>query len=123
MKVIKGTHNEAVIYATTIEASCEQQVLDLCNESWAADCKIRIMPDCHSGKGRLMSRTEAKRTLSLDAFQSTMQGIYSSTVNQSTIDEAPMAYKPIEEILENIKDTVTVEKRIKPVYNIKSEGD
>ena len=75
------------------------------------------------GAGRLMSRTEAKRTLTLDAFQSTMQGIYSSTVNQSTIDEAPMVYKPIEEILENIKDTVDVVKRIRPVYNIKSEGD
>ena len=57
MKTIKGSHNTAIIYATTIEASCEQQVLDLCNESWTSDCKIRIMPDCHSGKGCVIGTT------------------------------------------------------------------
>lgn len=75
------------------------------------------------GAGRLMSRTEARRILTLDTFQSTMQGIYSSTINESTLDEAPMAYKPIDEILENIKDTVDVVKHIKPIYNIKSGNE
>lgn len=73
------------------------------------------------GAGRLMSRTQAKNTLSMADFKDSMKGIYSSTINGSTLDEAPMAYKPIEEILENIIDTVTVETQIKPVYNIKAE--
>ena len=73
------------------------------------------------GAGRLMSRTEAKKVLSLTDFKDTMKGVYSSTVGESTIDEAPSAYKPIAEILENIKDTVDVVKQIKPVYNIKAE--
>jgi RNA-splicing ligase RtcB len=73
------------------------------------------------GAGRLMSRNEAKKRLQLADFQYIMKGIYSSTVGESTLDEAPGAYKPIEEILDNIKDTVDVVKQIKPVFNIKAE--
>jgi RNA-splicing ligase RtcB len=73
------------------------------------------------GAGRLMSRKEAKRTLSLDEFKETMKDVYSSTVNGSTLDEAPKAYKPIAEILENVKETVDVVTQIKPIYNIKAE--
>ncbi len=72
------------------------------------------------GAGRLMGRNEAKKKLSMDEFSETMKGIYSTTVNNSTLDEAPMAYKPIQEILDNIQDTITVDKIIKPVYNYKS---
>jgi RNA-splicing ligase RtcB len=82
-------------------------------------------PDFNSsaphGAGRLMSRKEAKRRLNLDDFRDTMKDIYSTTVNESTLDEAPDAYKPIAEILENIKETVDVIKHIKPIYNIKSD--
>lgn len=49
-----------------------------------------------------------------------MKGIYSSSVMESTIDESPMVYKPMEEIMENIKDTVDIMKVIKPVYNFKA---
>jgi len=49
-----------------------------------------------------------------------MEGIYSSTVGRSTIDEAPMAYKPMDEIIENIQDTVTIDAVLKPVYNFKA---
>ena len=49
-----------------------------------------------------------------------MEGIWTSSVNKNTIDESPMVYKPIEEIKENIKDTVEIEKIIKPVYNFKA---
>jgi RNA-splicing ligase RtcB len=49
-----------------------------------------------------------------------MSGIYTTSVNQSTIDESPMAYKPIDEIVENIKDTVEIQKIIKPIYNFKA---
>ena len=72
------------------------------------------------GAGRLMSRAKAKETIKLEDFQNSMKGIYSSTVNTSTIDESPFAYKPIESILENIEETVEVVKVIKPVYNFKA---
>lgn len=72
------------------------------------------------GAGRIMSRSKAKELVSLEEFKKSMSGIWTTSVCQSTIDESPMAYKPIEEIVENIKDTVTVERIIKPVYNFKS---
>ena len=68
-----------------------------------------------------MSRNKAKKQLNLADFKTIMKDVFSTTVNASTLDEAPMAYKPIVEILENIKDTVDVVKQIKPVYNIKAE--
>lgn len=72
------------------------------------------------GAGRIMSRSKAKENISLSDFENSMCGIYTTSVNQSTIDESPMAYKPAKEILENIKDTVDVVKVIKPVYNFKA---
>ena len=74
------------------------------------------------GAGRLMSRTEAKNSLSMREFKDTMKGIYSSSIGRDTIDEAPMAYKPMEEILSYISDTVDVVDVIKPIYNFKA-GD
>lgn len=74
------------------------------------------------GAGRLMSRSKAKERISLDDFKKSMDGIYSTSVNQSTLDESPMAYKPINEIIENIKDTVDVVDIIKPIYNFKSSN-
>lgn len=72
------------------------------------------------GAGRLMSRSAAKGTLSLEQYANEMQGIYSTSVNASTLDEAPMAYKPIKEILENIRSTVDIIEVIKPIYSFKS---
>ncbi len=72
------------------------------------------------GAGRIMSRSKAKETVSLEEFEQSMRGIYTTSVNRSTIDESPMAYKPIEEIMENIKDTVEIVKIIKPIYNFKA---
>ena len=72
------------------------------------------------GAGRIMSRSKAKELVSLEEFKKSMSGIWTTSVCQSTIDESPMAYKPIEEIKENIQDTVTIEKIIKPVYNFKA---
>ena len=54
------------------------------------------------------------------SFKSEMKGIYSSCISKETLDEAPFAYRPIDEITEIIKDTVTIEKIIKPVYNFKA---
>lgn len=75
------------------------------------------------GAGRLMSRNEAKKKITMETFRASMEGIYSTTINPSTLDEAPDAYKPIEEIKENIKETVDIVTQIKPVYNIKASED
>ena len=74
------------------------------------------------GAGRLMSRSKAKENVSMEEFKRTMEeaGIYSTSVNRSTLDESPMAYKPMEEIIENIKDTVDIVNVIKPIYNFKA---
>lgn len=72
------------------------------------------------GAGRLMSRSKAKELLSVDEFKDTMSNVWTSTVNQSTLDEAPMAYKSIDDIVNNIGDTVEILKVIKPVYNFKA---
>ena len=72
------------------------------------------------GAGRLLSRTAAQGTLSLDAFQRQMRGIYTTCVSQSTLDESPMAYKGIDAILSQIGPTAEVVTRIRPVYNFKA---
>lgn len=72
------------------------------------------------GAGRLMSRSKAKENLNMEEYKKSMEGIYTTSVNYSTLDEAPMAYKPMEEILDNIQDTVEIYKIIKPIYNFKA---
>ncbi|MCL2756977.1 MAG: RtcB family protein [Coriobacteriia bacterium] len=72
------------------------------------------------GAGRIMSRTAAKESITITQFEKSMEGIFSSTVNRSTLDEAPFAYKPMEEIIANIGDTVDIVKTIKPLYNFKA---
>ena len=73
------------------------------------------------GAGRIMSRNEAFRTLSVEEFEKQMEGIYSSTVNKNTLDESPMAYKDMKDIVDNIGPTAEIIKIIKPVYNFKAE--
>jgi RNA-splicing ligase RtcB len=73
------------------------------------------------GAGRLMSRTKAKETLSMSDYKNAMIGIYSSSVCESTLDEAPMAYKSIEEIMEAIEPTVNIITKIRPIYNFKAK--
>lgn len=72
------------------------------------------------GAGRIMSRSKAKELLSMEEYKNTMDGIFTTSVSESTIDEAPMAYKPMDEIVGNIKDTVDIIKIIKPIYNFKA---
>jgi RNA-splicing ligase RtcB len=72
------------------------------------------------GAGRLMSRTKAKDTLSMEAYKEAMKGIYTTSVNESTLDEAPMAYKYLEDIVNNATDTVDIIDVVKPVYNFKA---
>lgn len=72
------------------------------------------------GAGRIMSRNQAKESLSLEVYKKSMCGIYTTSVNEETIDEAPMVYKPIEEIVTNIEDNVIIDKILKPIYNFKA---
>ena len=75
------------------------------------------------GAGRIMSRNKARESISMESFRESMEGIYTTSVCESTIDESPMAYKPMDEIIENIKDTVDISEIIKPVYNFKTSED
>lgn len=72
------------------------------------------------GAGRLMSRAKARENIDLNEYVESMKGIYSTTVNNETIDEAPSAYKPADEIVSLVKDTVEIDDRIYPVYNFKA---
>ena len=72
------------------------------------------------GAGRLMSRTKAKNTLSMEEYRAAMEGIYTTSVNPATLDEAPMAYKAIEDIIDVIRESVDVIDVMKPIYNFKA---
>ena len=72
------------------------------------------------GAGRLLSRGKARATLTLEEFQKEMEGIYSTSINHSTIDESPMAYKKLEDIVDNVAPTVDILTQIKPIYNFKA---
>ena len=72
------------------------------------------------GAGRLMSRSQAKESFTVSEFKKQMKGIYTTSVNQQTLDECPMAYKSIEDIVDNIGDTVEINDIIKPIYNFKA---
>ncbi|MBQ4559997.1 MAG: RtcB family protein [Tyzzerella sp.] len=75
------------------------------------------------GSGRIMKREDIKSHFTVSSFKSEMKGIYSSCINKDTLDEAPFAYRALEDIAEVIKDTVTITKVIKPIYNYKAGGD
>ena len=72
------------------------------------------------GAGRIMSRTKAVETLSLEEYRETMKGIYTTSVSEATLDEAPMAYKSLADILDVVQETVDVIEVLKPVYNFKA---
>ena len=72
------------------------------------------------GAGRLMSRSKAKETLNMEEYQKMMEGIYTTSVNKATLDEAPMAYKSLEDIIDVIRESVDVIDVMKPIYNFKA---
>ena len=74
------------------------------------------------GAGRLMSRREAKETFTVSEFKKQMNGIYTTSIGQGTLDECPMAYKSMNDIVNNISPTVSIDSIIKPIYNFKA-GD
>lgn len=72
------------------------------------------------GAGRVMSRAKAKESIDLDEYKASMRGIYTTSVNEQTLDEAPMAYKALEDIMDVIKESVDVIEVLKPIYNFKA---
>lgn len=74
------------------------------------------------GAGRLMSRSKAKSELSMESFKDEMREVYTTSVCKSTLDESPMAYKPMQSIVDNIQDTVEIKAILKPVYNFKANN-
>lgn len=72
------------------------------------------------GAGRIMSRKKAKENLSMDQYRETMKGIYTTSINENTLDEAPMAYKSLEDIIDVIKESVEIIDVMKPIYNFKA---
>ena len=87
-------------------------------------CKGKGNPDWNysapHGAGRIYSRTTAKKELSVEEFQKEMEGIYTTTADSTTLDESPMAYKSMEEIVKHIEPTIEIIKQIRPVYNFKA---
>ena len=87
-------------------------------------CKGKGNPDWNysapHGAGRLYKRSVAKNILSLEDYEKSMEGIYTTSIGKGTLDESPMAYKPAEAILSNIGDTVDVLDIAKPIYNFKA---
>src|SRR6185437_8874772 len=87
-------------------------------------CRGKGNPDWNysgpHGAGRTMSRSQARRQVKLAEFEDTMKGIWSTSVNKSTIDESPFAYKEMKDILRHIGDSVEVLEVIKPLYNYKA---
>lgn len=75
------------------------------------------------GAGRVMSRSKAKEAINLEEYKEAMKGIYTTSVNESTLDEAPMAYKSLENIVDVISDSVEIIDIMKPVYNFKASDD
>ena len=76
------------------------------------------------GAGRLMSRSQAKQSFTVNEYKKQMEGIYPTSVGSGTLDECPMAYKPMESIIENIGPTAEIVSIIRPIYNFKAgNGD
>lgn len=108
--ILEGKYNTAKVFTNNIENSAVAQIIELCNQKAFENSKIRIMPDVHT----------AKEVITIEEYQKAMEGIFTTSVKESTIDEAPMAYKPIDEIIENTKDTIEIVDIIRPLYNFKA---
>lgn len=109
---IRANKNELVLIPINMRDGC---IIGLGkgNEDW--NCSAP------HGAGRIMSRNEAREKLQLENYEKSMEGIYTTSVCSETIDEAPMVYKPLQEIIDNIKDTVEIVDIIKPIYNFKAK--
>lgn len=140
-EIIKGMHLHVVEQFTTIHnyidtdtmilrkgavsaAAGEKLLIPINMRDGSLICTGKGDPDwnCSAphGAGRLMSRSQAKQSFTVSEFKKQMNGIYTTSVNAQTLDECPMAYKSMEDIVDNIGDTVEINEIIKPVYNFKA---
>ena len=140
-EIIKGMHLHAVEQFTTIHNYIDTDTMILRKGAVAAQAGEKLLipinmrdgslictgkgnPDwnCSAphGAGRLMSRSAAKQSFTVSEFRKQMDGIYTTSVNAQTLDECPMAYKSIDDIVDNIGDTVVINEIIKPIYNFKA---
>ena len=122
---IDMSHSEIMLRKGAISARAgEQLVIPLNMRDGLLLCVGKGNPDWNysapHGAGRLYSRSKAKRTLSLEDYKQAMKGIFSTCINNDTLDEAPFAYKDYREIMELIRPTVDIKKRLIPIYNFKA---
>ncbi|MBR5164240.1 MAG: RtcB family protein [Ruminococcus sp.] len=140
-EIIKGMHLHVVEQFTTIHNYIDTDTMILRKGAVSAQAGEKLLipinmrdgslictgkgnPDwnCSAphGAGRLMSRSAAKQSFTVSEFRKQMDGIYTTSVNAQTLDECPMAYKSIDDIVDNIGDTVVINEIIKPIYNFKA---
>lgn len=140
-EIIKGMHLHVVEQFTTIHNYIDTETMILRKGAVSANAGEKLLipinmrdgsllctgkgnPDwnCSAphGAGRLMSRSAAKQSFTVSEFKKQMSGIYTTSVNAQTLDECPMAYKSLEDIADNITDTVEINEIIKPIYNFKA---
>ena len=104
--------------------NCEILIIPINMRDGSLICKGKGNPEwnCSAphGAGRMLSRSAARESLTVSEFKKQMEGIYTTSVSASTLDESPMAYKNIKDIIDNIGDTVDVLEVIKPIYNFKA---
>ena len=140
-EIIKGMHLHIEEQFTTIHNYIDTETMILRKGAVSAQAGEKLLipinmrdgslictgkgnPDwnCYAphGAGRIMSRTQAKESFTVSEFKKQMNGIYTTSVNAQTLDECPMAYKSIDDIVGNICDTVEINEIIKPIYNFKA---
>ena len=140
-EIIKGMHLHVTEQFTTIHNYIDTDTMILRKGAVSAEAGEKLLipinmrdgslictgkgnPDwnCSAphGAGRLMSRSQAKQSFTVSEFKKQMDGIYTTSVNAQTLDECPMAYKSMSDIVDNIGDTVEINEVIKPVYNFKA---
>ena len=140
-EIIKGMHVHAEDQFTTIHNYIDTETMILRKGAVSAEAGEKLLipinmrdgslictgkgnPDwnCSAphGAGRLMSRSQAKQSFTVSEYKKQMNGIYTTSVNAQTLDECPMAYKSMEDIVDNIGDTVEINEVIKPIYNFKA---
>lgn len=117
--------DDNIIRKGSISASTgERCIIPLNMRDGSLICTGKGNPDWNNsaphGAGRVLSRTQAYEQIRMEDFEESMRGIYSESVNDFTRDESPMVYKPAEEIIANIGDTVTIDTIIRPIFNFKA---
>ncbi len=127
MLEIKGKINTAICYASVIEEEAIEQIRRMCDYEFTEGSRIRIMPDVHAGKGCTIGTTMTVVDKAVPNIVGVDIGCGMYTVNLGKaavdfekLDEAPMAYKSLEDIIDVIRDSVDIIDVMKPIYNFKA---